>query len=189
MNARTFLMAGGVAIAAWLALFGDKTPNGGIAEPVARSAGTPANASAARRTETETSEAAAGNLKRNPEIISLRPRSQLLGATLADIRPARNGAESLFGTQSWAPPPAPAAPAPAPPPPPSAPPVPFSFVGQKFENNKWEVYLARGENTYLVHEQSVVEGTYRIDSIKPPVLSLTYLPLKQVQTLTIGGID
>ena len=42
MKPRHLLMAAGVAIAAWLALFGDKTPNGNVAEPVARTAAKPA---------------------------------------------------------------------------------------------------------------------------------------------------
>jgi len=49
--------------------------------------------------------------------------------------------------------------------------------------------LARDEQTFIAREQTVIEGSYRVESIKPPTLTLTYLPLNQVQMLTIGGID
>ncbi len=96
--------------------------------------------------------------------------------------------DPIFGVQNWTPPPPPP-PKPLPPPPPTAPPLPFTYLGKKSEDQIWEVYLARGEKTYIVREKSLIEQEYRIDSIKPPTLTLTYLPLNQVQSLTIGGTD
>jgi hypothetical protein len=46
-----------------------------------------------------------------------------------------------------------------------------------------------GNQAYVGREKTVIQGTYRIESIKPPVLTLTYLPLNKAQTITIGGID
>lgn len=192
MKIRAILMAAGLAIAAWLAFFGDKTPAGGIAEPAPRAtnannanndhtAGAPLaaapNPPAARGTDAP----AAG--ARDPLILALLPRAHLIdGAPSA----ASNGV--LFTSQSWTPAPPPP-PKPAPPPAPTAPPLPFVYLGKKVEDNQWEVYLARAEQTYIVREQTIIESVYRIDAIKPPTLSLTYLPLNQVQILTIGGID
>jgi hypothetical protein len=54
----------------------------------------------------------------------------------------------------------------------------------------WEVFLARGgDRTYVVRNQTVIEGVYRVDAIAPPTLKLTYLPLNQVQQLNIGVPD
>ena len=92
------------------------------------------------------------------------------------------------GRQDWTPPPPPPAPAPAPPPP-SAPPLPFTFIGKSLQDGVWQVYLARGDRTYLVRDKEVIDGTYRVDAIKPPVLTLTYLPLDKVQQLNIGVFD
>ena len=75
------------------------------------------------------------------------------------------------------------------PPPPTAPTLPFIYLGKKVDDHIWEVYLARGEQTYIVREKTLIDNTYRVDSIRPPTLSLTYLPLNQAQTLSIGGID
>jgi hypothetical protein len=35
----------------------------------------------------------------------------------------------------------------------------------------------------------VIDSTYRVESIKPPVLTLVYLPQKTVQTIDIGSAD
>jgi hypothetical protein len=40
-----------------------------------------------------------------------------------------------------------------------------------------------------VRDKTVIDGTYRVDAIAPPNLTLTYLPLNQVQQLNIGVFD
>ena len=70
---------------------------------------------------------------------------------------------------------------------PATPPLPFTYLGKKFENGKWEVFLAIGERTYFVRDGSVIDGTYVVNAIKPPTLILTFLPQKEMQTLTIGA--
>ncbi|MCC2956584.1 hypothetical protein LK542_13270, partial [Massilia sp. IC2-477] len=72
---------------------------------------------------------------------------------------------------------------------PTAPPLPFTFIGKSLQDGAWEIYLARGDRTYLVRENTVIDGTYRVDAVRPPVLTLTYLPLNQVQQLNIGVFD
>ncbi len=77
----------------------------------------------------------------------------------------------------------------APPPKPTAPPLPFTYLGKKQENGKWEAYLARGGDTYVVREHSMIDSTYRAEAITPTTVTITYLPLKQVQKLAIGEAD
>jgi hypothetical protein len=59
-------------------------------------------------------------------------------------------------------------------------------VGKQLEGGHWLVFLARHERTYVVRAGDDIEGTYRVDTVTPPVMTLTYLPLKQQQTLAIG---
>jgi hypothetical protein len=120
-----------------------------------------------------------------PRILALAPRETLIGDSIDQFRQGENG---VFGRQDWTPPPPPP-PAPPPPPPPSAPPLPFTFIGKSVADGAWEVYLARGDRTYVVRDKTVIEGTYRVDAIAPPVLTLTYLPLNTVQQLNIGVFD
>ena len=184
MTPRHMIMAAALAVAAWLALFGDKTPSTGIAEPVTHAASASASTSAPAPAASSIVPNESSEKSRNDTVILvLKNRQQLMGNALTDARP-----DALFKSQSWTPPPPPPAP-PAPPPPPTAPPVPFKYIGKKIEDGKWEVYLTTGSQVNVVREKTVLQGTYRVDSIKPPVLTLTYLPLQQVQTLTIGGID
>lgn len=178
MNKRHGILAAALAIAGWLALFGDKSPMQDFAEPVVRKAAS----QAAKPRDTGTKPAAAP-LQRTQDILALQPREALIGTTLEN-----QPSTTLFNSHSWTPPPPPP-PKPPPPPPPSAPPLPFAYLGKKLEDNTWEVYLARGEQTFIARAQSLIEGAYRVDAIKPPIMTFTYLPLNQVQTLTIGGID
>jgi hypothetical protein len=64
--------------------------------------------------------------------------------------------------------------------------VPYQFLGKKQEGGDWEVFLARGELTFVVREGQVVEDAWRIERITPPSMSMTYLPLNQAQTMQIG---
>jgi hypothetical protein len=169
-----------LGLAGWLALFGDRSADGkaaavsgparlaATAEPVSRSlpVASPKTATAAAPDAIET-------LVRRDEWVAAAPAD----ATSAARR-------DLFSTRNWNPPPPPVAPvseaAPA------APPLPFAFFGKKLEGDTWEVYLSRGEQTFIVREGRILDGIYRVDKIAPPSLTLTYLPLAQSQTLMIG---
>jgi len=178
--------------AALLAAFGDRTPDGAIAEPVER----PAAAALVRTSvpapvPVRSAAAKSGDAPAGQPILALVPRDVLIGDGDAAFGQGQNGA-GPFAHQDWTPPPPPPPPPqPAPPPPPpTAPPLPFTFIGKSVGDGAWEVYLARGDRTYVVREKgAVIDGTYRVESIAPPVLTLTYLPLNQVQQLNIGVFD
>lgn len=110
-------------------------------------------------------------------ILPLRPRA-----------PRQDKTADAFVFRDWTPPPPPPSP-PPPPPPPQAPPVPFSFIAKQFDNGQWIVFLARQERTYMVRAGETIEATYQVDTIAPPLLTLTYLPLKQNQSLAIGPAE
>jgi hypothetical protein len=161
-----------LAVAAGLVLFGDRPP-AHVVEPAGRPVATPV---ATRGLALKPGQ---GN---TVQILRLQPRAALIGE-LADA-----GAGDAFATRSWTPPPPPPQPEP-PPPAPVAPALPFTFIGKSLEEGTWEVYLAKGERAYVVHDHDVVDGSYRVESIKPPLMTLTYLPLGQVQQLNIGVFD
>ncbi|MEA1673183.1 hypothetical protein [Nitrospirillum sp. BR 11163] len=173
MKARQALMLTALAASAGLAIFGDRTPNGGgdMVEPVSR----PQPATAPKATPT-------AKHKHAPAILALLPREELVGPRDED-RPA----STLFAAQTLdRAPTAVAAQAPV-----AAasgtPGLPFTYLGKKYENAAWEVYLAIGDQTYFVREGTVIDQKYAVNQIRPPVLTMTYLPTKQQQTMTIGG--
>jgi len=171
MRARHLTLGVMFLAAAWLNWFGDDPSSAKLVAPVERAdaPGVPARTAAAPAS--------------SPAILRLRSRSELMGGT-------DEQEQLLFGSHSWTPPPPPPVEVKVEPPPkPVAPPLPFIYLGKKLENGKWEAFLARGGDTYVVREKSVIDGTYRAESITPTTLTITYLPLKQIQTMTIGGAD
>jgi hypothetical protein len=184
MKTRHIVMAVALLFAAGAALFGDKTPAGGVAEAVAR-------AKPVKNTVISNSKAAASITagSASVRIESIRPRPKLVAEdSIGGGAPA--SAVAMFANQNWNPPPPPAPKViPVAPIPPSAPPLPFVYLGKSLADGTWEVFLGRGDRTIIVQHNSVIDGTYRVDAIKPPLLSLTYLPLNQIQQLTIGVLD
>lgn len=157
-----------LAAAAWLALFGDKTPPG-APKPAPRLAAVaqmaPGNRTAAP-----------------PEAIEpLQPRTAQAGES--------GGPEAdLFRNAAWRAPPGPitaavvaAIPAPTP-----VPPQPYRLIGKKLEAEVWEVFLGRNEMSFNVHTGDTLEGAWHVDRIEPPTLTLTHLSSGQKQTLDIG---
>lgn len=107
----------------------------------------------------------------------------------ATTEPAKPATPDLFAAKTWVvpPPPPPPAPPPAPPPPPSAPPLPFRLLGKLDDAANVKAFLQKGEQVYTVSVGDVIDGTYRVDSIKTGQMTLIYLPLSTPQTLTGGG--
>ncbi|CAE6856967.1 hypothetical protein R69608_07514 [Paraburkholderia nemoris] len=119
-------------------------------------------------------------------IEALRSRADLIGL-------AGGETHELFGHLSPTSPLPSAAPAnaevPPLPPSPPTPSMPFTYIGKQSADGHWEVYLARGDDTLIVRDHAVIDGTYRVEAITPPTMKLVYLPLKLVQTLDIGSAE
>ncbi len=182
MKPRHLLMGAALVATAGLVLFGESMPETEVAEAVERSP-RPDTATATVPAPAARAAAAAAD----GTILRLVPRSELIG----EAGEAAFQGGGIFGGQSFAPPPVAAEPSgpPPPPPAPTAPPLPFTVIGKGLANGAWEVYLANGERTYVAHAREVIDGMYRIDAIAPPTLTITYLPLNQVQQLNIGVMD
>ncbi|HEX7888785.1 MAG TPA: hypothetical protein VF522_05430 [Ramlibacter sp.] len=95
------------------------------------------------------------------------------------------GVKELFAARSWQPA-APVIANNAPPPPPTAPGLPFVYLGKMLVGEQLTVFLAHQDRNLVVKEGETIDGTWRIDSIRGPVLTLTYLPLDTQQTMHIG---
>ena len=119
------------------------------------------------------------------------PLDQTDGSMIMPIRPrsAAGDIDDAFATRDWRPPP---------PPPPKpiaqapvmvAPPLPYTVIGKKLEDGAWQVFLRRDERILVVKTLDTIDDAYRVDEIRPPVMTLTYLPMKQRQTLPIGGSE
>lgn len=183
------LLLAGLAVAAWLALFGDKTPAGAptprAASGLAPTRTVPSQAVVSQRTAVSPARpapTATGPGRVVPAaaaIDRLVPRDELLP-------PAGGPGRDLFASPPPPPLPKPVA---APPPVaarPVAPPLPFRVLGKKLESGTWEVFLGREEGSFIVRAGSLLESNYRVERIEPPSMVLTHLPTGQTQTLMIG---
>lgn len=178
---RWWLLLPALGVASWMAAFGDKTPADAAApsRPTRSAPGTPGSASSlpppadGQRSSKASAPA--------DELDALVPRDRLV-PTRDEATPT--GSRDLFAIRNWNPPPPPTPP--APPAPPTAPPMPFLYVGKKQDGQGWEVYLVRGDQTFIAREGQTIEGQYKVERIAPPVLTLTYLPLRQAQSVAIG---
>jgi hypothetical protein len=172
--------------AVWLVFFAGPTPDKSVVKAaermqIAPAATVPQQLSLTPAMSAKSQPGAAKPIASDP-VLLLQARQTLIGG-------AHDGAPTvLFGPQTWAPPPPPPAVVkPRPPPPPVAPPLPFTYLGKQFEDGKWQVFLARGDQTFIAVEQMIIDGLYRVDAIAPPQINLVYLPLQKMQTLSIGG--
>lgn len=190
MSRRQWLLLMLLLVAAWLALFADKTPYGPVDSEVVQAtlprAGGDAGAGVSSRPSGETprapvATASAAKAAVPLAVAALIPRDQLIPAH-AEQQVRRD----LFPALTWIPPP-PKPEKPLKPPPPMAPPLPFVYLGKKFEEGQWEAYLGSGEDVFIAREGMTLAGIYKVRSIQPPTMTLIYLPLKQSQTISIGG--
>jgi len=76
----------------------------------------------------------------------------------------------------------------APPPPaPVAPPMPYRVAGQVVHDGPPRVVLARDDRVFFVREGDMLEGGYRVESIKSDAVTLVYTPLDERQTLAVAS--
>lgn len=82
------------------------------------------------------------------------------------------------------PPPPPAPVVAAEPPPPMAPPFPHAWVG-RFQDDTARAIVASQDRTWVLTVGDVIDGQWRVDQIQERQMSLTYLPLRQSQTVAM----
>jgi hypothetical protein len=183
MTMRQFIGLAALLLSSWLAFFADKTPNDDASIVV------PTRSNAARALSPLPAGTGNGDrgASRAPGTANQGAAAPAAVLALAQRLPApppdsRHSLAMAFGARSWTPPPPPPEPVV-----PQAPSLPFTFLGKQWQSGNWQVYLALGEDTHLAREATVIDGRYRVESIVPPQIVFTYLPLNERQTLDIGA--
>ncbi|GAA5160030.1 hypothetical protein [Viridibacterium curvum] len=157
-----------LAIAAWLAFFADKTPNGEIAEPVARSG-------------------AAGQVETGQVTGSASEASAVESSAPAGF--ARDGVRALLDQDnpvnlfSNGRPPEPERPQTQEP---QIPAPDFRFIGRMLRDGRWNVFLDSDKSTYVVTPGSVIKD-YRVEAVQSNQVQLTHLPTKSTHIIPIEG--
>jgi hypothetical protein len=101
------------------------------------------------------------------------PRGELFGSNAPPVRAAPKGKASLEAA--------------APPPAPVAPPMPYRVAGQVVHDGPPRVVLARDDRVFFVREGDILEGGYRVESIKSDAVTLVYTLLDERQTLAVAS--
>jgi len=70
---------------------------------------------------------------------------------------------------------------------PQAPTLPFKYFGKYVEDGNTQVFLQTLEQDWVVKIGDTIQKTYKLEEINSSVLTFTYLPLNQKQTLDIGA--
>ena len=66
-------------------------------------------------------------------------------------------------------------------------PLPWRVLGKQLDAYEgWAVFLARGDETWVVRSGDTLDDTYRVVAIVPPTLTLLHLKQKTRRTLDIG---
>ncbi|KWB61431.1 hypothetical protein [Burkholderia ubonensis] len=162
------------------AAFGHLHRDGAPARPVAGHRAPPSRAIA----QAASAAAAASGAQVDAPTPAATPREKL-AALRAPV--SVESANDPFTASSWLPPPPVEAPLPtARPAPPTAPPVPFTYVGElDAKADKPQVFLSNGDQLLIVSPGDVIDGQYRVDAVSASNVVLTYLPLNQTQVVSI----
>lgn len=71
---------------------------------------------------------------------------------------------------------------------PQAPPLPFRFAGVTVVGGERQVYLSKGRAVFEVKQGAILDGAYRVDSVEPAQVRLTYLPLQKQELVAIASV-
>lgn len=180
-NKRVLLMLPVLAVAAWLALFGDKTPDGEVAEPTttrpaAEPAAAPVTASEAVAevpAATPVNQAAAEG-----EVLRVRPRDALRGMIDGpDVH-------DLFAP--LLPPQAVAAQQPQEAVQPPPPVLPFVYIGREETATRRVYFLEKAGQTFVLAAGDRAEG-FQLETASDRELTLVDLATKTKHVIPIGG--
>lgn len=87
-----------------------------------------------------------------------------------------------FRSTSWY-----VAPPPPPPPKPTAPPLPFTFLGQLIEEDGTRVFVNHQGRHLIIRTGDIIADTYAVEDIAAGKVVFLYLPLKERQVLATGA--
>jgi hypothetical protein len=72
---------------------------------------------------------------------------------------------------------------------PMAPPVALKYIGKILGDNEYQVFVEFKGNYLAVKEGEIIQKTYKIEKIKPPTMTVTYIPMSILQDMQIGELN
>lgn len=177
MSLRWLFLTLALAATTWFSVGNRGSTDGLVSEAVVRSTSSRASPASRSSVKPAASELSLIRLKVR------QPPYQLFDAEMVADMAEKEA--PIFQLQSWTPPPPKGVVKVEPP---KAPPWPYVYFGQQLSQGEWWIYLTLGDEARSVKKGQILDTNYRIEKIEPPNLSVTYLPLNEVQTVTIGAL-
>lgn len=78
---------------------------------------------------------------------------------------------------------------PAAPPAPVAPPLPFVYLARIIDGDQTKLFVARGDEPYLVEPGQTIAGQYKIERVAADAVTFIYLPLRTRQVLAVPALN
>ena len=168
-NRRMLLMLPVLALAAYLALFGDKTPDG-ESVGVARRAEQSAEGATPVAEAEDTAEDASGLLRVASRKNLVERAAQDSGIDLFSSRAANAPQENEQAAENLQQ---------------QAPSFPFNYIGKQYDGKRWQVFLDKGDATLVVAAGATIEGDFRVKAINPPNMQVVHVPTKHELSIHI----
>lgn len=171
MNQRTFRIGLGVALIATIAATWTAPPAEEEVVVAPMAPRTPAKA------DTKRGPAPDGQI----DVLEIRPRAAggangrddaLFAAVLPEVRNEPPVAQRAVATVAVA-----------------APMAPFRVLGRYADAKRNVVFLQQQDKNLVVEVGDTIAGQYKVEGISATALTLRYLPMDQVQTISLGGIQ
>jgi hypothetical protein len=78
---------------------------------------------------------------------------------------------------------------PLPPQPPQAPPLPFQYLGRFVDGTRVAYFLQWNERNLVLRPGETVDRLWKLEQAQGGLLTFTYLPLNQKQSLAVGDVN
>lgn len=179
-NRRVLLLLPVLAVAGWLALFGDKTPS---KAPVSSAVAVAAPAASASAPAGDGPTDAAGDAQDDAAADPTTVHKLRVRTYLTDYENAPK-IDLFQGRPVDAPPPEEKKDD-TPPPPPPKPPQPFTVIGRMLDDAGWIVFVEHAGRSYVARTGSMVEG-FRFDSVEARQVRLTNTADHEEYVIPVG---
>ena len=73
---------------------------------------------------------------------------------------------------------------------PQAPPFPYTYMGSLLDGSDRTVYLSGGnERVVLAHLNQTIDGVFHVDQLDAKQITVTYMPLKRQQSISLAHLE
>ncbi len=65
----------------------------------------------------------------------------------------------------------------------------LTYLGKRYADGRWEVFVSHHEDMLILRDGDAIDGMYRVDFIRPPTMGLAHRTLDQKLLIDIGSAE